>query len=99
MVEDVNKASQPGASAIGRRIRFTRLFYSSSVSVESRFRGLGGGLKSVTGVDSSTECNRCKESSLVGDCRKPFQLVPRWPLMGSWQSYLTAGNDAGASGW
>jgi hypothetical protein len=49
MVVGVNKASQPGASAIGRRIRFHKAFHSSSVSVESRFRRTGGRLKSVTG--------------------------------------------------
>jgi len=69
-----NKASQPGASAIGTENSVDEAFHSSSVSVESRFRGLGGRLKSVTGWDSSTECNRCKESSLVGDCRNPSSL-------------------------
>lgn len=49
MVEGVNKASQPGASAIGRRIRFTRAFHSASVSAESRFSRTGRRLKSVTG--------------------------------------------------
>jgi hypothetical protein len=48
MVEGVDKASQPGASAIERRIRFTRaLSHSSSISVDSRFRRLEH-LKSLT---------------------------------------------------
>jgi hypothetical protein len=72
MVEGVDKESQPGASAIGRRRGFPQLF---GYQWSSRFRGLGA-LEIGNQVDSSTECNGCKESSLVGDCCYPSSLCP-----------------------
>jgi len=76
MVEGVNKASRPGASAIGRRLRFTRLFHSSSVISGVLAFEDWGRLKSVTRWLRQQNAMDVKESSLVGDCCYPSRLCP-----------------------